>query len=251
MEAALKTCPFLSKATISQVAALKRSTNQMTRCALACPVMSGALQARGYAATPATRMMPNECSFETSVETVNIINSSNIRLNTCSSSSSSFTTKAKNCPIYDYEQVFETEIQRKKLDASYRIFNNINRLAKQYPKGVTGNGDEVAVWCSNDYLGMGRHPVVLKAMREAMETFGAGAGGTRNIAGNSNLHLMLEQELADLHGKEAALLFSSCFVANDATLSTLINKLPGCIVFSDASNHASMVNILYNLNRYI
>jgi 5-aminolevulinate synthase len=99
----------------------------------------------------------------------------------------------------------------------------------------------VTVWCSNDYLGMSKHPSVLSSMTKALETYGAGAGGTRNICGNAELHLGLERQLAGLHDKDAALVFSSCFVANDATISTLAGKMPGCVVFSDSSNHASMI----------
>ena len=98
-----------------------------------------------------------------------------------------------------------------------RYFNNINRLAERFPKAHTGSEEEVTVWCSNDYLGMGRNPIVLDTMRKTLTKYGAGAGGTRNIAGNNALHLALEDEVADLHRKPAGLVFSSCYVANDAT----------------------------------
>ena len=98
-----------------------------------------------------------------------------------------------------------------------RYFNNINRLAERFPKAHTGSEEEVTVWCSNDYLGMGRNPIVLDTMRKTLSKYGAGAGGTRNIAGNNALHLALEDEVADLHRKPAGLVFSSCYVANDAT----------------------------------
>ncbi|KAG1773943.1 pyridoxal phosphate-dependent transferase [Suillus occidentalis] len=133
-------------------------------------------------------------------------------------------------------------LEKKHKDQSYRYFNNINRLATKFPIAHTASmKDEVQVWCANDYLGMGNNPVVLETMHRALDKYGAGAGGTRNIAGNSAMHLGLERELATLHRKEAALVFSSCYVANDATLSTLGSKLPGCVYFSDASNHASMI----------
>ncbi|KZO89879.1 tetrapyrrole biosynthesis, 5-aminolevulinic acid synthase [Calocera viscosa TUFC12733] len=143
---------------------------------------------------------------------------------------------------YDYEAFYRAQLDLKHKDASYRYFNNINRLAKQFPVAHTGNTQEkVDVWCSNDYLGMSRNEVVLDTMHRALDRYGSGAGGTRNIAGNGALHLSLEKELASLHRKPAALVFSSCFVANDATLATLGSKLPGCIIFSDSSNHASMI----------
>ncbi|THV05492.1 5-aminolevulinate synthase [Dendrothele bispora CBS 962.96] len=143
---------------------------------------------------------------------------------------------------FDYDNFYNNELEKKHKDKSYRYFNNINRLASKFPVAHTGDvKDEVQVWCSNDYLGMGNNPVVLETMHRTLDKYGHGAGGTRNIAGNGALHLGLEQELAALHRKEAALVFSSCYVANDATLSTLGSKLPGCILFSDKMNHASMI----------
>lgn len=142
---------------------------------------------------------------------------------------------------FNYDSFYRKELDKKHKDKSYRYFNNINRLAQLFPMAHTGTGDLVTVWCSNDYLGMSKHEKIVKSMKETIDRYGAGAGGTRNIAGNAQLHLSLERELADLHNKEAGLVFSSCFVANDATLSTLASKMPNCIIFSDASNHASMI----------
>ncbi|KAL0581954.1 mitochondrial 5-aminolevulinate synthase [Marasmius crinis-equi] len=143
---------------------------------------------------------------------------------------------------FQYEKFYTAELNKKHQDKSYRYFNNINRLANKFPVAHTGDvKDEVQVWCSNDYLGMGNNPVVLETMHRTLDRYGHGAGGTRNIAGNGALHLGLEQELANLHRKEAALVFSSCYVANDAALSTLGSKLPGCVIFSDKMNHASMI----------
>ncbi|KAI8907006.1 pyridoxal phosphate-dependent transferase [Powellomyces hirtus] len=142
---------------------------------------------------------------------------------------------------FDYESFYQTELDKKHKDKSYRYFNNINRLAQKFPTAHTGTGEHVTVWCSNDYLGMSKHEAVTETMKATLDKYGAGAGGTRNIAGNAQLHLSLEHELADLHKKPAALVFSSCFVANDATLSTLAGKMPGCVIFSDSSNHASMI----------
>ncbi|KAK6641239.1 5-aminolevulinate synthase, nonspecific, mitochondrial [Polyplax serrata] len=151
-------------------------------------------------------------------------------------------------PTFDYEHFFQTQILKKKKDHSYRIFKKVNRSAEQFPSAMeyTGNKKSVTVWCSNDYLGMSRHPQVLDAVRTALEAHGAGAGGTRNISGNSLYHEGLEEELAQLHQKESALLFTSCFVANDSTLFTLAKALPGCHIFSDAGNHASMIQGIRN-----
>ncbi|KAJ3404015.1 5-aminolevulinate synthase [Chytriomyces confervae] len=147
---------------------------------------------------------------------------------------------------FNYDDFFKEQLERKHKDKSYRYFNNINRLAQLYPMAHTSTGEHVTVWCSNDYLGMSKHPEVVDAMKSTIDKYGAGAGGTRNIAGNAQLHLSLETELASLHKKDAALVFSSCFVANDATLSTLASKMPGCVLFSDASNHASMIQGIRN-----
>ncbi|KAM5535709.1 hypothetical protein V8D89_010696 [Ganoderma adspersum] len=150
--------------------------------------------------------------------------------------------KAATVGGFNYEKFYTDELEKKHQDASYRYFNNINRKADKFPIAHTGDPkDEVEVWCANDYLGMGNNPVVLETMHRTLNAYGHGAGGTRNIAGNTGMHLALEAELAALHRKPAALVFSSCYVANDAALTTLGSKLPGCIYFSDNMNHASMI----------
>ena len=145
----------------------------------------------------------------------------------------------------DYNAIFEGAIERLHAEGRYRVFVDILRNKGSYPNARCFAGHNgarpITVWCSNDYLGMGQHETVISAMEAALHDVGAGSGGTRNIGGNTHYHLDLEAELAELHGKEAALLFTSGYVSNDATLSTLAKLLPGCIIFSDELNHASMI----------
>ncbi|MEQ1576170.1 MAG: 5-aminolevulinate synthase [Hyphomicrobium sp.] len=144
----------------------------------------------------------------------------------------------------DYSGHFKAALDAIRAEGRYRVFADVKRQRGAFPSAsqFTAGGERpITVWCSNDYLGMGQHPAVLSAMHEALDTVGAGSGGTRNISGTTHYHIELEAEIADLHGKETALLFTSAYVANDATLSTLQKLLPGAVVFSDEKNHASMI----------
>ncbi|KAJ1982832.1 mitochondrial 5-aminolevulinate synthase [Dimargaris cristalligena] len=224
---ALRACPFISRTPVQALKQLSQTTPTAPASALlskaqACPVMGQALSAR--------------------------FTHSSAKTPTAEVATESVSTPSPGEP-FDYEQVYRTELDKKHQDKSYRYFNNINRLAKEFPAAHTSNvNNKVTVWCSNDYLGQGRNPCVVGSMKQTLDRYGAGAGGTRNIAGNADLHLRLESELADLHHKEAALVFSSCYVANDATLSTLASKLPGCVIFSDSMNHASMIQGIRHSN---
>lgn len=154
-------------------------------------------------------------------------------------------TKDSPAPAIDYSRVFNQAIDRLHAEGRYRVFIDVLRNKGAYPNArcfAGHNGPKpIVVWCSNDYLAMGQHPKVIAAMEEALHDVGAGSGGTRNIGGNTHYHIELERELADLHGKEGALLFTSGYVSNEATLSTLARLMPGCIVYSDELNHASMI----------
>ncbi|MEE1753362.1 5-aminolevulinate synthase [Streptomyces sp. SP18CS02] len=146
--------------------------------------------------------------------------------------------------MFSYVDFFSAEIEALKRRGGYRTFLEIERRAGSFPAALKhgpGPGRRISVWCSNDYLGMGQHPLVLDAMKRAVDESGAGSGGSRNISGNSHYHVSLEEELADLHGTEAALIFPSGYAANDAALTVLAGRLPGCVVFSDELNHASMI----------
>ncbi len=145
---------------------------------------------------------------------------------------------------FDYGNAFTSALERLRSEGRYRTFAELSRLRGRYPKAIVhfpGGEKEITVWCANDYLGMSQHPAVLSVMHSALDEMGAGSGGTRNIAGTTRYHVALERELADLHAKEAALLFNSGYMANAAGLSALAQLLPGCVILSDANNHASMI----------
>ena len=145
----------------------------------------------------------------------------------------------------NYENFCATALAQLKRNHTYRTFSNLERRADRFPRAVLDDADgrrEVVVWCSNDYLAMGQHPAVINAMTETAAHDGAGAGGSRNIAGTSRWHAELERELAALHGRDAALLFATGYIANETALATLGSRLPGCVFFSDELNHASLIH---------
>ncbi|MBN9008626.1 MAG: aminotransferase class I/II-fold pyridoxal phosphate-dependent enzyme, partial [Rhizobiales bacterium] len=144
----------------------------------------------------------------------------------------------------DYQSIFAQAIAALHAERRYRVFANLERIAGRFPKALLrtqASEREITVWCSNDYLGMGQHPDIIAAMTETAQRVGVGAGGTRNISGTNHPLVQLESELADLHGKEAALVFTSGFVSNEAAISTIARMLPDCVILSDELNHASMI----------
>ena len=149
----------------------------------------------------------------------------------------------------NYDNFFINALDVLKQEGRYRVFNDIKRISGKFPNAVYFSGDQekkVVVWCSNDYLGMGQNKYVIEEMHKAIDIAGAGSGGTRNISGTTHYHVLLEQELADLHNKESALLFTSGYISNEASLSTLVSIMPNCIIFSDELNHASMIQGMRN-----
>ena len=149
----------------------------------------------------------------------------------------------------NYDNFFINALDVLKQEGRYRVFNDIKRISGKFPNAVYFSGDQekkVVVWCSNDYLGMGQNKYVIEEMHKAIDIAGAGSGGTRNISGTTHYHVLLEQELADLHHKESALLFTSGYISNEASLSTLVSIMPNCIIFSDELNHASMIQGMRN-----
>lgn len=249
-------CPWLSKLSPPSLRKLSSSSSSfplLKSAQLKCPIMSSLPPLGGQGGARSISSSPI-CPFATTVDELTAFapppSMTLTMMGKEKTPQGSKKGEEKEDPLllsnplkpFDYEAFYDQELTKKHKDKSYRYFNNINRLAQAFPQGHTCKEEErITVWCANDYLGMSKHSAVVKSMKATLDKYGAGAGGTRNIAGNSQLHLSLEKELASLHQKEAALVFSSCFVANDATLSTLAGKLPGCVIFSDSSNHASMI----------
>ncbi|CAD6502354.1 BgTH12-04947 [Blumeria graminis f. sp. triticale] len=245
-------CPFLKNASPATLRSFTTSSHQFPHrnsdksklldVARLCPVMGNALKARltttdKVLSTPQCRRTSKSKFHTYSACSIPAESTAPVESKNCPKSETNFTDKK-----FDYEAFYKTELDKKHKDKSYRYFNNINRLAAEFPRAhLPGNPERVTVWCSNDYLGMGRNAKVLKAMHSTLDIYGAGAGGTRNISGHNQQAVSLESTIAELHAKESALVFTSCYVANDATLATLGSKLPECVFLSDALNHASMI----------
>lgn len=216
----VKLCPFMRQ-TISSAQGVKqlRSAN-LPAMAKKCPVVGHAMQKRDYATASAAPAAATASKL--GAETV--------------------ANHATQESSFDFDGLFERDIEKKRLDKSYRFFNNINRLAREFPMAHRQTEEEkVTVWCSNDYLALSKNQQVVDVMKKTMDKYGAGAGGTRNIAGHNQHTMRLEAEIAALHKKEGALVFSSCYMANDAVLSLLGQKVKDLVIFSDELNHASMI----------
>lgn len=232
----MSVCPFVRSTSTQALRQLSQTSGALANQARQCPIAGNAIRAkeisiRSYSsatkparATAATPSTP-EATFNVT---------------------SSFELGSKETAC-DYNGYLGNELEKKRSDKSYRYFNNINRLANEFPKAHrTQEEDKVTVWCSNDYLGMGKNENTLKEMKRVLDKYGSGAGGTRNIAGHNSHAIKLESELAALHKHDAALVFSSCFVANDAVLSLLGQKIKDLVIFSDELNHASMIQGIRN-----
>lgn len=222
-----KVCPFMKSATVSVQSVRALKNENLPVIAEKCPFMGKAMQSRGYASSAASAASP---AVSAAANT------------DAAAKQSEVLDHATNETSFDYDGLFESELAKKRMDKSYRFFNNINRLAKEFPMAHRQmEDDKVTVWCSNDYLALSKNQEIIDVMKATLDKYGAGAGGTRNIAGHNKHALKLEAELAALHKKEGALVFSSCFVANDAVLSLLGQKLKDLVIFSDELNHASMI----------
>lgn len=234
----LRVCPFVKSHSTAAMKQLAKSSSLIAE-ARHCPVIGPAVEAkRNYS-------QPSKASHAQATDSI-----SSLKINqdaTAAPKSELLKSYNSNEAATDYDGYFENQLNKKRQDNSYRFFNNINRLAKEFPKAHLQNEeDKVMVWCSNDYLGMGKNQEVFEQMVETMKKYGVGAGGTRNIAGHNRHAINLESEVAALHKKEGALVFSSCFVANDAILSLFGKQFKDLVIFSDELNHASMITGIKN-----
>lgn len=241
-KASMKVCPFVKSRSTQ---ALRQMSEALTlsKHARACPFVGAAMAAREYSQSSKPAAASSAPAGSSSrISAGYSFSGSDLVSNTMEIVDRSSQEKA-----FDYDGFLGNEITKKRTDKSYRYFNNINRLAEEFPKAHLGSeGERVTVWCANDYLGMGTNEKTIQAMKATLDKYGAGAGGTRNIAGHNRHAIALEAELSTLHKHEAALVFSSCFVANDAVLSLLGQKMKDLVIFSDELNHASMIQGIRN-----
>lgn len=249
LQVSKRACPFLANTSTSAIRQLAQS-NQLRSAVRGCPVMHQAMQYSTHEkphSTVKASAKPNASSSngeasapDTQAHASVKAHAKDVRAKPRSPLKANLASQVeKDCP---YERHFDNELEGKRADKSYRYFNNVNRLAREFPKAHLADPKrKVTVWCANDYLGMGSHPRVLEAAHRTLDDYGHGAGGTRNIAGHNKHAVQLEDTLAKLHRMEGALVFGSCFIANDAVLSLLGKRLPGLVYFSDEMNHASMI----------
>ncbi|PVH17438.1 5-aminolevulinate synthase, mitochondrial [Candidozyma duobushaemuli] len=241
-KASMKVCPFVKSRSTHALRQMSEAST-LSKHARACPFVGAAMAAREYSQSSKPAAASSAPAGSSSrVSAGYSFSGSDLVSNTMEIVDRSSQEKA-----FDYDGFLGSEITKKRTDKSYRYFNNINRLAEEFPKAHLGSeGERVTVWCANDYLGMGTNEKTIQAMKETLDKYGAGAGGTRNIAGHNRHAIALEAELSTLHKHEAALVFSSCFVANDAVLSLLGQKMKDLVIFSDELNHASMIQGIRN-----
>lgn len=236
----MKVCPFV-KTHSAQALRQINTTSSLAKEANQCPFMRQAMKQRDQVRHYSSASKPANATAAPATKTNSPYSFKTEQLKDVEVDLSS------NESGFDYNGFWSNEIEKKRSDKSYRYFNNINRLAHEFPRAHRTNEDKkVTVWCSNDYLGMGRNEYTLEEMKRTLDKYGTGAGGTRNIAGHNRHAIKLESELAALHKHEAALMFTSCFVANDAVLSLLGQKLKDLVIFSDELNHASMIQGIRN-----
>lgn len=250
-----RACPFMKSASPNTLRQLAQS-NKLHATVSGCPVMH-AMKFQTEAVKPGTKaddLKPPGFEQEPPMKTQSAPTRARpssarkpVSRAKSANSASSGASESFACNDTPYERLFASDLAKKREDSSYRYFNNVNRLANEFPRAhLSDKARKVTVWCANDYLGMGSHPAVLEAAHTTLDQYGAGAGGTRNIAGHNRHAVQLEQTIAELHQKGGALVFSSCFVANDAVLTLLGRKFPGLVYFSDEMNHASMIQGIRN-----
>ena len=243
----MSVCPFVQSTSVQTLRQMSKSSGVLAQRARQCPYMASAIHQKESA---------REYSQASKPRSATISQSSTGSMATSPSTPYHFgkdklvdaqVNLGSNETSFDFQGFMNDDLAKKRVDKSYRYFNNINRLANEFPRAHrTKEEDKVTVWCSNDYLGMGKNEVTINEMKRVLDMYGSGAGGTRNIAGHNTHAIKLESELAALHKHEAALVFSSCFVANDAVLSLFGQKIKDLVIFSDALNHASMIQGIRN-----